>query len=127
MRQRDITSMILPIGGTAACWEVSHAAYACDVLLYFMKRRENVKLRMPRLFPEDSCYYVCEMTRSGDCCLLPSSNWEPSSLRSHLSQNKTNPRLRQKLLFWLILSIRSHPEVPVVDGSKCWVVWTRRG
>lgn len=32
---------------------VSHAAYACDVLLYFMKRRENVKFRMARLFPED--------------------------------------------------------------------------
>jgi len=32
---------------------VSHAAYACDVLLYFMKRRESVKFRTPQLFPEN--------------------------------------------------------------------------
>ena len=32
---------------------VSHEAYACDVLLYFVKRGENVKFRMAWLFPED--------------------------------------------------------------------------
>lgn len=36
---------------------------ACDVLLYHMKRTENVEFRAAWLFPVDSCYFGSEVKR----------------------------------------------------------------
>lgn len=44
---RSSPSVALPLAR-----RVSHAAHACDVLLYSMKRRENVMFRTSWLFPE---------------------------------------------------------------------------
>lgn len=46
------TSQARSSPSVALARRVSHAAHACDVLLYSVKRRENVMFRTSWLFPE---------------------------------------------------------------------------